>query len=166
MRRVVITAAAMAVIGLAGCGESQEDPETPEQPETGQEEAPSSSTAEQWESAGELDNMPADVAAGLEPPVSPDAVVTAFTDAGLADGEPVEVGTDAEPCDHTDCVRAFTIGEVTVMMYMSDDMASAAAEAVGDAHAEGSVVLHYAPTETPEEVRGDYEAALADALAP
>src|SRR5690625_1844123 len=165
MRRVVIAAAAAALLGLAGCG-GEAEPETPDaEQEVDQEQSAPDSAAEQWESSGELDNMPAEAAAALEPLVSAQTVADAFADAGLSDGEFTDIGAETEPCDLTDCSQALTIGEVTVMLYVSEEMAAAAADELGDAHAEGAVVLHYAPTETPEDVRVDYEAALSEALA-
>ncbi len=166
MRRVVIAAAAVAVLGVAGCGgESESD--RPEAPDAVQEDldATADSSGEQWESGGELDNMPAEAAADLEPLVSAQAVVDAFTEAGLSDGQFTDLGADAETCDLTDCIQAFTIGEVTVMLYVMDEMAASAAESIGDAHAEGGVVLDYAANGTPEDARADYEAALAEAVA-
>ncbi len=113
--------------------------------------------------------MPAAASAELEPPVSTQAVVDAFTSAELSDGQFTDLGADTESCDLTDCVQAFTIGaegqQVAVMLYMSDEMAAAAAESFEDAHAEQSVVLDYAANETPEDARADYEAALTEALA-
>ncbi|WP_156925872.1 hypothetical protein [Glycomyces arizonensis] len=170
MRRVVIAAAAVvAVLGVAGC--SSGDEEEPETPDAGAEQEGSTppSVADEWESAGDLDNMPAEAAAALEPPISTQAVVDVLMEAGLSDGEFTDLGADVESCDITDCTQAFTIGEegsqATVMLYMTAEMAAAAAEEIGEAHAEGSVVLHYGPNGTPEDVQAEFETALADGLA-
>ena len=166
MRRVVIAAAAVAVLGVAGCG-GESEPERPEAPDAVQEETDSTtgSSTEQWESSGELDNMPAEAAAELPPLVDAQTVLDAFTEAGLSDGESSDLGAATESCDLTDCVQIFTTGEVTVMLYVAEEMAASAAEWIGEAHTEGGVVLDYAASETPENARADYEAALAEAVA-
>jgi hypothetical protein len=170
MRRVVIAAATAALLGVAaGCGDS-EDPDTSEDPaaaeqENAGEDTVTSSVDEQWESSGELDHMPAAASAELEPPVDTQSIVDVFTEAGLSDGAVTELGAETESCDLTDCVRIFTVGEVTVMQYMSDTLAVDAAASLDDAHAHRSVVLDYAAGETPEDVREDYQTALAEALA-
>lgn len=160
MRRSLIAAAVAVLATAAGCGGESEAP-TPDQagPET---EIPQ--VTEEWQSAGELDNMPPEATAELDPPIAPEAIAATFADAGLGDGELTDLGTDAEDCDLTDCVRAFTTGEVTVMVYMSEEMAADASAALGDAFATGPVLLHYAASETPEDIRGDYETALSESL--
>ncbi|WP_157930466.1 hypothetical protein [Glycomyces xiaoerkulensis] len=160
MRRGLIAVAAVAALAAAACGSE----EAPDGPEEGSSESEVPQATDQWESAGELDNMPPEATAELEPPVAPEAIAGAFGDAGLGDGEAADLGTDAESCDLTDCVRAFESGETTVMIYMSEEMAADASEALEDNFVSGPVMLHYAASETPEDARGDYEAALADAL--
>ncbi|GAB3226317.1 hypothetical protein GCM10027447_16380 [Glycomyces halotolerans] len=161
MRRVLIAAAAVAALAAAGCGGEEE----PEAPDTEATEAGQADAAEQWESAGELDNMPPEATADLEPPIAPEAITTAFADAGLSDGESTDLGVEDENCDLTDCVRAFNTGDVKVMIYMSEEMAEAAATEIGDTYFSGPVVLHYAANDTPIEDKEGYETALKEVLA-